>query len=173
MNFNYRNLLPGEFNAFSRVWIYQASRLFSVTETLQIEDELKEFVHSWNSHGVKVKGFGNLFFGQFIILMADEAASGVSGCSTDSSVRLIKEMESYFKVQLLDRQSLAFFLEDNVQLIPLSKLASAASEGFISRDTLYFNNTVYTKTELEKNWIIPVKDSWLASRFVFQEAATK
>jgi hypothetical protein len=172
MNFNYRELLPGEFNAFSRVWIYQASRLFTITETMRIEDKLKEFVRSWNSHGVKVKGYGNLFFEQFIILMADETASGVSGCSTDSSVHLIKEMESDFKVQLFDRQLLAFFIKDIVQLMPLSQLAFAASKGFISRDTLYFNNTVTSKTELENNWIIPVKNSWLASRFVFQEAAT-
>ncbi len=49
---------------------------------------------SWNSHGDPVKGYANLFFGQFIILMADETASMVSGCSTDSSVRLIKAIET-------------------------------------------------------------------------------
>jgi len=38
-----------------------------------------------------VKGAAYLFFGQFIILMADERVSGISGCSTDSSVRLIKK----------------------------------------------------------------------------------
>jgi hypothetical protein len=170
MKFNYRDLLPVEFNASSRIWIYQASRLFTISEALQIEDRLKEFIGTWNSHGAKVKGYGNLFFGQFIILMADETASGVSGCSTDSSVRLIKEMEGHFKVQLFDRQLLAFLINDKVQLLPLSQLAFAASDGFIRRDTLYFNNTITTKSALETNWIIPVKDSWLASRFAFSEA---
>jgi len=118
MNFNYRELLPEEMDGTSRVWIYQSSRLFTVPEVFQIEENLNEFVGSWNSHGSPVKGYGNLFFGQFIILMADETASGVSGCSTDSSVRLIKEMENIFNVQLFDRQLLAFFIKDKVQLLP-------------------------------------------------------
>ena len=167
MYFNYRELLPEEFDGSSRVWIYQSSRLFTISEALRIEDLLKEFVSTWNSHGVPVKGYGNLFFGQFILLMADERASMVSGCSTDSSVRLIREIESLFSVQLFDRQLLAFLIKEKVQLLSLSQLAFDASNGFIQPETLYFNNTVLTKSELEKNWIIPVRESWLASRISF------
>src|ERR1700730_12008247 len=141
MTFNYREMLPEEMDASSRVWIYQSSRLFSLSEALQIEEMLNEFVSSWHSHGVAVKGYARLFFGQFIILMADETASGVSGCSTDTSVRLIKELEKFFNVQFFDRQLLAFFIKDKVQLLPISQLAFAASSGFILPDTLYFNNT--------------------------------
>jgi hypothetical protein len=173
MNFNYRELLPEEMDGSSRVWIYQSSRLFTISEAFQIEDKLNEFVRSWNSHGSPVKGYGNLFFGQFIILIADETASGVSGCSTDTSVRLIKEFEKIFNVQFFDRQLLAFFIKDKVQLLPLSQLAFGAANGFIQPDTLYFNNTLSTKTELENNWIIPVKDSWLASRIVFPQAVSR
>jgi hypothetical protein len=170
MNFNYRELLPEEMDGSSRVWIYQSSRLFTISEVFQIEKKLDEFVDKWNSHGSPVKGYGNLFFGQFIVLMADETASGVSGCSTDSSMRLIKEIENIFSVQLFDRQLLAFFIKDKVQLLPLSQLPFGVTNGFILPDTLYFNNTVATKTELENNWIIPVKNSWLASRITFSQA---
>jgi hypothetical protein len=172
MYFNYRELLPEEFDGSSRVWIYQSSRLFTISEAFRIEDMLKEFVSSWNSHGVPVKGYANLFFGQFILLMADERASMVSGCSTDSSVRLIREMENLFSVQLFDRQLLAFLIKEKVQLLPLSQLAFGASNGFIQPETLYFNNTVLTKSELEKNWIIPIRESWLASRISFPKAVS-
>ncbi len=37
---------------------------------LEIEDMLNEFVEKWQSHGAKVKGYANLLFGQFIVLMA-------------------------------------------------------------------------------------------------------
>ena len=114
-----------------------------------------------------------LFFGQFIILMADEQASMVSGCSTDSSVRLIREMETQFNVQLFDRQLLAFFIKEKVQLLPLSQLAFGARGMIIQPETLYFNNTVLTKSELMKNWIIPVKESWLASRISFPKVFSK
>jgi hypothetical protein len=164
MNFNYRELLPEAFDESSRVWIYQSSRLFGITEAFQIEDMLNEFLASWNSHGTPVKGYANLFFGQFILLMADEKASRVSGCSTDSSVHLMKKIESRFNVQLFDRQLLAFFIKEKVQLLPLSQLAFAVQGGFIQPETLYFNNTVAIKKDLDTNWIIPVKESWLSSR---------
>lgn len=173
MQFNYRELLPEEFDASSRVWIYQSSRLFLITEAFQIEEMLNGFTGSWHSHGVPVKGYANLFFGQFIVLIADEKASRVSGCSTDSSFRLIQEMESRFGVQLFDRQMLAFFIKDKVQLLPLPQLESGVNLALISPETLYFNNTVQTKAELESRWIIPVKDSWLAKRIHFPAALSK
>ncbi|HEX4876887.1 MAG TPA: hypothetical protein VFV31_09475 [Chitinophagaceae bacterium] len=165
MNLEYKYLLDGNFHPESRVWVYQSSRLFSLGEALEIEDLLKEFTGKWQSHGTPVKGAAYLFFGQFIILMADESATGVSGCSTDSSVRLIKDIEQRYQVNMFDRTTLAFVIKDKVQLLPLSQLVYAFDNGFINAGTLYFNNLVQTKKELEEEWIIPVKNSWLRKRF--------
>lgn len=167
MNFQFQNLLPEDFNNNSRVWIYQCNRLFTLSEALQIEELLEQFSENWLSHGAKVKGYANLFFGQFIIFMADETATGVSGCSTDSSVRLIKNIEQDFNVSLFDRQTLAFVVKERIQLLPIEQLNYAIENNFIDADTQYFNNTIQTKQELLNKWIIQVKDSWLAKRFSF------
>lgn len=164
MTANYKELIPAGFAPDSRVWIYQCSRLFMLSEALHVEDLLNNFIANWNSHGAPVKGYGNLFFGQFIVLMADERATGVSGCSTDSSVRLIKQIEDLFKVNMFDRQMLAFMVKDKVQMLPLPQLQYGIDNNFISGDTLYFNNLVQTKEELENKWLIPIKESWLAKR---------
>jgi len=164
MNFDYQKLIPEDFHPTSKVWIYQANRLFFLSEALEIEDMLNEFVATWRSHGDKVEGYGNLLFGQFIILMADETKSGVSGCSTDSSVRLIKEIEKRFEVDMFNRQNLAFVVKDKVQLLPLSQLNYAFENNFITADTIYFNNIILTKEELLNNWMIPVKESWLVKK---------
>jgi hypothetical protein len=164
MNLEYRSLLPQNFAPDSRVWVYQSARLFTMSEAIEIEDMLNHFVANWNSHGTPVKGFGTLFFGRFIILVADESSTGVSGCSTDSSVRLIKSIEQKFSVNLFDRQNLAFVRNEKIELIPLGQFKYAAENGFIGPETLYFNNLVQTKSELEQTWLIPVKESWLASR---------
>jgi len=165
--FEYRHLLPQDFAPESRVWVYQSNRLFSMSEALQVEDMLNSFVAQWQTHGAPVKGYANLFFGQFIVLMADESAAGVSGCSTDSSVRLIKDVEKQFNTTMFDRQLLAFIVKDKIQLLPLPQLQYAAGNGFITGDTIYFNNLVQTKAELENNWQVPVKNSWLAKRVSF------
>lgn len=164
MNLNYQELLPADFAGDSRVWIYQSSRMFSFQEVLRVEEMLKDFADNWQSHGSPVKGYGNVFYGQFIVLMADERATGVSGCSTDSSVRLIKQIEEIFNVNMFDRTSLAFVVKDKVQLLPLAQLQYAIDNQFVSPDTLYFNNLVQSKAELEEKWIVPVKDSWLKTR---------
>src|SRR5664279_618339 len=142
MNINFHDLIPEDFNDNSHVWVYQSNRGFTIKETIQIEDLLRNFTKGWKSHGTPVKGFANLFFGQFIILMADETAMGVSGCSTDSSVRLIKNIEQDFQVELFDRLILAFIIQERIQLLPLSKISTYLDNGLISTDTLYFNNTI-------------------------------
>lgn len=166
MNAQHTELIPAGFAADSRVWVYQSPRLFFLSEALVIEEMLATFVREWKSHGVPVKGYANLFYGQFIVLMADETATGVSGCSTDGSVRLIKEIEQRFGTPLFDRLMLAFRIKEKVQMVPLAQVPYALGNGFIGPDTLYFNNTVTTKAELETRWLIPLKDSWLASRYL-------
>ncbi len=173
MNLDFIYLLDGSFHPESRVWVYQSNRLFSLSEAFDIEDLLKEFTAQWKSHGTPVKGAGYLFFGQFIILMADEKATGVSGCSTDSSVRLIKDIEQRFAVNMFDRTTLTFVVKDKIELLPLSQLQYAVDNAFITADTLYFNNLVQTKEELETQWIIPVKDSWLSNRVSFAKSTSQ
>ncbi|MCH5600813.1 hypothetical protein [Niabella ginsengisoli] len=164
MNLNYKELLPADFDPASRVWIYQASRLLSMGEALDAEQKINDFAVQWQSHGADVKATGFLFFGQFVILIADETHAGVSGCSTDSSVRFIKVLESAYGISFFDRTSLAFFVKDKIQLIPYAQLQYALDNGFITADTLYFNNLVANKAELENKWIIPLKESWLKDR---------
>lgn len=162
MNLDYKALLPEDFNSNSRVWIYQSNRLFTLHEAFQIEDTLKAFVSNWHSHGDPVTGFADLFFGQFIVLIADETKSGVSGCSTDSSVRMIKDVEQMFNVNMFDRLLLGFIVKERVQMVPMAHLTYALENSFIEPSTLYFNNTVTDLEQFREKWLIPLKDSWLS-----------
>lgn len=173
MNLQYKDQLPQDFDNHSKVWVYQSNRLFSLSEALQVEDILNAFTANWKSHGAPVKGYANLFFGQFIVLMADETATTVGGCSTDSSVHVIKEIERLFKVNMFDRQLLAFYEKEKIQLLPLSQLAYALENNFIQPETIYFNNLVQTKQEFENNWLQKVSDSWLSKRIRLPQSELK
>ena len=164
MDISFEHILPTNFDDNSKVWVYQSSRRFAMSEALEMEEMMQEFVEGWNSHGTPVKGYANLLFGQFVILMADETATGVSGCSTDSSVHLIKKIEQTFKVNMFDRLNLAFIIKDKIELLPLAQLNYALENNFITADTLYFNNLVSTKKDLVQKWIVPAKESWLANK---------
>jgi hypothetical protein len=67
---------------------------------------------------------------------------------------------------------LAFLVKDKVELLPLSHLQHAFDNGFIVNDTLYFNNLVLTKKELETKWIVPVKESWLANKISLSKSVS-
>ena len=166
MNINYREIIPRDFADDSRVWIYQGDRSFTESEIKEIDRALKEFAAKWNSHGDKVKGFAGLFFGQFIIFMADETATGVSGCSTDSSVRLVKSIGQQYQASLFERHQLAFLIQDKTTIIELNKFGQAVEDKLINGDTPYFNNTVLSKKEFLEKWIIPVKESWLGKKIL-------
>ena len=164
MDLNYKQYIPSNFADSSRVWIYQSSRSFIPTEIPEIENTLNEFVARWKSHGAAVKGFAGLFFDQFIVLMADESNITVGGCSTDSSVHLVQSIEKMFKVQLLERQILAFVVNEKIALLPLSELDQAVENNFIHANTLYFDNTVLTKKSLLEKWIISIKEFKLQNK---------
>lgn len=164
MNFEYKHLISDDFNPAAKVLVYQSSRLLMLSEALQLEDKLNEFVANWESHGAAVKGYANLLFGQFIVFIADDTDSKICGRSIDSVARFVQEIEKEFSINLLDRQTLAFIVKDKVQLLPLSQLQYSIENNFITPDTLYFNNLITDKKSFFDNWIIPVKESWLAKR---------
>ena len=165
MNLDYIHLMPEGFDPNSKVWIYQCNRMFGMIEAIKIEETLENFVADWKSHGAPVKGFATIFFGRFIMLMADETVATIGGCSMDNISRLIKSIEQDYKVSLLDRQTLAFVIKDKVELLPLQQLQYGIDNNFINGDTLYFNNLVANCQQFKTNWIQPVKDSWLAKRY--------
>ena len=160
------NILPANFNKESKIWIYQADRIFTMPEIFKIEPHLENFADNWTSHGARVKGFATVLYGQFIIIMADETATTVGGCSTDSSVHVIKEIEQMTGVKLFNRELLAFWVKDKVQTIPMAQVGYALENGLLQNDTLYFNNLVNTKADMEANWLQPISESWLAKKYL-------
>ena len=161
-------IIPSSFDQDSKVWIYQSDRIFNQNELVAIQDKLNVFVGSWTSHGAKVKGFATIYADAFIIIMADEKQTGVSGCSTDSSVRTIKEIEAAHQLNLFDRLNCCFLIDEKIVSVHLSKIQQAFDSKIINENSLYFNNTVLTKKQLIENWILPLKESWLMNKLTAQ-----
>jgi len=157
-------LIPEGFATNSRVWVYQSSRPFSEKEEREINEQLYHFYAQWQAHGAPVKGWAGLLFRRFIVLMADESEVDVSGCSTDSSVRVIKSIERQYEVNMFDRLSLTFLVKGQPEVLPLGQVQYAIDKGFIDGKTLLFNNLVSTRKELLDNWLQPLEDSWLRTK---------
>lgn len=156
-----KTLIPQNFADDSKVWIYQSSRPFSEQQAIEIKEQLHQFQMQWHAHGDEVKGWAELLFKRFIIMMADEGDVAVSGCSIDSATRIIKSIERQYEAQLFDRLTITFLMNDKAEALPMGQVQYAIDKGFIDGNTLMFNNTVATKKELIDNWLQPLSQSWL------------
>lgn len=161
------NIIPANFSDNARVWIYQSSRPFIEKEAIEINEQLEQFYTHWQSHGAPVKGWAQLLFRQFVVVMADETDTTVSGCSTDSSVKIIKSIERQYSVNMFDRLMLTFLVKDKAEMLPLGQVQYAIDKGYINKDTPLFNNIVETKKELMENWLSPAGKTWLARQVNF------
>lgn len=161
-----QSVIPSDLADHSRVWVYQSSRPFIEHEETEINEQLQQFYTQWQAHGEPVKGWAKLLFRQFIVIIADESDVHVSGCSTDASVRVIKSIERQYEVNMFDRMMLTFLVKDKAEMLPMNQIRYAIEKDYINWETPLFNNLVSTKKELMTNWLIPLKDSWLASRLV-------
>lgn len=165
-NRQWQERIPQEFAGEAKVWVYQAARPFTGKELTEINEQLNQFYQQWMSHNRPVKGWAGVLFDQFIVIVADDTADRLCGSAVDHSLRVIQSLERQYAVSLLDRMLLGFLIDDRVELLPLAQLPHALAAGKVKEDTWYFNNTVTTKASLLTSWIIPLKDSWLAQRYL-------
>lgn len=145
----------------ARIWIYQAGRKFTESEKSTISDTLAAFTHAWVAHGNPLKTSFTILYDQFIILAADENFNEASGCSIDSSVRVIRQLDQQFSLSLFDRTKIGFLKNGQPEMIPLHELPRALAEGMWSADSQFFNNVLETKGQLKNGWIVPATQSWL------------
>ena len=146
---NFKDMPP-----HSRVWIYQSNKEFTPSEVGLIKNKSEEFIARWTSHDQLMKACIEIFHNRFIILCVDEKTAPASGCGIDKSVKFIQQLEKDFSISLLDRMNAAY--RDNGKIISCNISELKSLENFT-----VFNNLVNTKEDFEKNWEIPLEQSWL------------
>ncbi|MFI5134605.1 MAG: hypothetical protein ACHQD9_02010 [Chitinophagales bacterium] len=151
----------------SRVWIYLSSREFDDDEVKNLNLRIANFCREWSAHGANLAAQGEVLHHRFIVLMVDETRAGASGCSIDSSVHFIQSIEREFNTQLFDRMLVPLKDESKVKALSLNEVKQMLQDGMLTDESLVFNTLVQTKEQLDRQFIIPIKESWL-SRFIPQ-----
>jgi len=149
----------------SKVWIYASDRNFNSVESVQIQTILQEFVSGWKSHGSSISGHFEVLFNRFIVLAIDDSGASASGCSIDSSVKIIRSIEEKFSISLTNRALVAYQKEMEILQIPFQKIKEAIQQGEIQADTIIFDNSVITLEDFHAKWRRKAKESWIARFF--------
>jgi hypothetical protein len=118
---NYNSLFP-DFPGKSRVWIYSSNKPFDSTESNYVQEALDGFIQSWAAHGKGLHASGKLIEDRFIVIVADESTVSASGCSIDSSVRFIKQLQDQLNNNFFDRLQLTITNGDELKSIHISDL---------------------------------------------------
>lgn len=144
----------------SRVWIYQADREFTDKEIAFITEGAEEFINKWTRHGDDLKGSFTIKYKQFLVLAVDESFNNVSGCSIDSSVRFVQNLEKELSIDLMNKMNVTFKDNESINIVNLSDFQKYAKEQKITANTVVFNNMVNTKADFENKWEVPAIESW-------------
>jgi len=146
----------------SRVWIYQSNRIFSSDELEMIDRMGLNFINSWTAHGSKMKASIKVEHNAFIIIGADEKATMASGCSIDASVHFVQDLGKKMNIDFFDRMNIAILKNDHISFIQSKDITKEIENGKYSEDDITFNNLVSNKGDFIKDWMIPIKNSWVA-----------
>ena len=144
----------------SRVWVYQSEREFSDQEINFITEKAINFIDQWTKHGSILKGSFTFKYNQFLVLAVDEGSNNVSGCSIDSSVRFVKELEKSLEVDMMNKMNISYKDGDHINIVKMSDYKEFTKSNKITSETIVFNNMISTIDELETQWEVSVNNSW-------------
>lgn len=149
----------------SRIWIYQADRKLTALDQKKCLDKLDVFLNQWAAHGNDLMASGVIKHDYFLMICTDESFNAASGCSIDTQVRFVQQLSSDLGVDFFQRTNIAFLINNEVELVPLSQIKTEVESGRISAETLFFDNTIQTKGQLENDWCVQAGKTWLNRYF--------
>jgi hypothetical protein len=157
------------FSAFpdeAKLWVYALSRPLSKDECALVTERLSAFVTQWNSHGAPVHGAFELFEDRFV-LIAGYVDDGVSGCSTDTMVRVMKDLRENSNIDGFDRTLVYFRDAGNVvRSVTREEFQTLVSAGQVDTATPVFDATIQFVGDLRRGGFeTTFGKSWHAAAF--------
>ena len=150
-----KNIFP-DFVPSSKVWIYLFDKKLNAAELSLANAKLSAYMNEWHAHHQKVKGTFTIIDNCILILAADETNTMISGCSIDSTMRVIKEISSELNIDLFNRMQIAALLNNEFEIIKTNEIAQKITDS----STVIFNTTATTLQQLNDKPTIAIGDSW-------------
>ena len=146
-------------NKNSRVWIFQSLDFIDDRLVEVIKEKISLFLNEWKSHQKDFKSSFEIRYNTFIIVAANES-NLVSGCSIDSLVNFIKNLETSFDLQLLDKLHVKYIENGKIITKHLNQFKIHCKSLGENENLIVFNNLVKDINELENDWKVDIRNSW-------------
>ncbi len=151
----------------ARLWTFAASRRLAEHEEIRLLAATEAFLAGWASHQTPLATAHEWRFNQFLFVAVDEAAAGASGCSIDSLMTFVRELERQLDVRFTDHGSVWFRASSGaIQCATREEFQRLVDEGAAGPDTVVFDNTIQTVGALrDERWEVPAGRSWHGPAF--------
>ncbi len=92
--------------------------------------------------------------------MADESQVSAGGCSIDSSVNFLKNLQAAHHTDLFNRMVFSYLEGEEVQTVSREDFARLYAEGRINDATPVFDTLVSNKGDFDRGFVKPLGESW-------------
>jgi len=165
-----------EFDAIpddARLWVFGVGDELGREKREHFLARVDGFLEVWAAHGSPLRCARDFRHGRFLLVAVDEASVPPSGCSIDSMVRLLKELEVEIDTSLVDNTPVWYRDDGGVHRVSRADFRRHAEEGRVDADTLVFDNTITRVGQLEAGeWERRARDSWHGRAF-FRDAPAR
>lgn len=150
----------------SRLWIFASPEPLAPDAAGELLRRVDAFLEEWQAHGHPVVGGRDWRYDRFLLVAADEEATGVSGCSTDALFRIFKGAERDLGITLLDG-SLVWYRQGNeIRSTTRAGFRVRVRRGEVTAETVVFDNTAATVGDARAGrWERPMRESWHGRAF--------
>ena len=143
----------------AKCWIYILEKNINFKSD-EINLILKSLCEKWKSHNNEVVSSFQIYRDRYIILFAEE---GISGCSIDSSNRLLRYELDRLNISVMPNSKIGIFIENKIKLEDRSSIINLIQANKLQPNDKMINTTVTNKKEYNKNWILEINKSWLTN----------
>jgi hypothetical protein len=149
-----------------KLWFYGFTKDLDNNDLRNIEARLNQFTQEWESHGQKVNAKSLLVGGHLMILAVNNDFIEASGCSIDSSVALIRDINKEYQLDLFDRLKLGIVEGEKIKYLSKEQVSLSVESGSLDVNKMCVNETINNSDHLSQ-FIVPVSQSWLGKSFAY------
>jgi hypothetical protein len=149
----------------NRVWIYTISKALTDEQLQQLTLQGQSFVNQWTAHEQKLAAQFSIEKKRLIVVKVDEHVYGASGCSIDKLTRFVKQLETEYSIELLNRLLVAYKDKEAIEVVPTSSIKTLLQNQTITESTKIYNTAITSEAE-QQTWLQDLKDTWLKKYLV-------
>lgn len=138
-----------------RVWIYRSIIELNESEERDIQQQAQSFINEWASHGTKLKADFEIVHHHYLVFIVDEQSAKASGCSIDSSVAFVRQLENKYNLGLFNRMEIGFLKDDEVVFHHYNDLKEAYDRGDIVDSDLVFDAMIQLYSDFKEGFLKP------------------